>query len=94
MFDNIADDPESFVASTRRNAPLLPHSVQEHLGRMLRADYYERSEKPRYLGDPALPLEFDPYLYRLEQRDRTVRVKRIREQGTQAVAAALSGLTR
>lgn len=93
MLDNIADDPRSFIASTRRNAPLLPHSVQEHLGRMLRADYYERAEKPRYLGDPALPLEFDSYLYHLEQKDRAVRVARIREQGTQAVADALSGLT-
>jgi hypothetical protein len=59
---------------------------------MLRADYYERSEKPRYLGDPALPLEFDPYLYRLEQKDRAARIKQIHEQGTQAVADALSRL--
>jgi len=93
MLDNIADDPGSFIPSTRRNAPLLPHSVQEHLGRMLRADYYERAEKPRYLGDPALPLEFDPYLYRLEQKERAIRITRIREQGTQAVAEALSELT-
>ena len=76
----------------RSNVPPLPQGVQEHLGRMLRADYYERGEKPRYLGDPGLPLEFDPYLYRLVQKDRALRVTRIREQGTQAVADALSSL--
>lgn len=72
--------------------PPLPHSVQEHLGQMLRADYYERGEKPRYPGDPTLPLELDPYLYRLEQKDRSLRIMRIREQGAQAVAEALSDL--
>jgi hypothetical protein len=60
----------------------------------LRADYYERSDKPRYLGDPALPLEFDPYLYRLEQKERALRIVRIRENGAKAVADALSDLIR
>jgi hypothetical protein len=97
MFDNIANHSGSTQAgslglSARHNVPPLPHSVQEHLGQMLRADYYERAEKPRYLGDPALPLEFDPYLYRLEQKERALRIMRVREQGTQAVANALSGL--
>jgi hypothetical protein len=97
MLDNIANrsdfvQPGSMVLSARHNVPPLPHSVQEHLGKMLRADYYERAEKPRYLGDPALPLEFDPYLYRLEQKERALRIMRVREQGTQAVADALSGL--
>ena len=76
----------------RSNVPPLPPAVQEHLGRMLRADYYERDEKPRYLGDPGLPLEFDPYLYRLVQKERALRITRIREQGTRAVADALSDL--
>ncbi|WP_246388798.1 hypothetical protein [Microvirga mediterraneensis] len=98
MLDNIANDPiSSLPASMARpaghNVPPLPHSVQEHLGRLLRADYYERADKPRYLGDPALPLEFDPYLYRLEQKERALRIMRVREQGTQAVAEALAGFT-
>ncbi len=76
----------------RSNVPPLPLAVQEHLGRMLRADYYERDEKPRYLGDPGLPLEFDPYLYRLVQKERALRISRIREQGTRAVADALTDL--
>ena len=98
MLDNIANGqgtihPGYPALPARHNVPPLPHSVQEHLGQMLRADYYERLEKPRYLGDPALPLEFDPYLYRLEQKERALRIMHIREQGTQAVAEALSGLT-
>ncbi len=76
------------------NVAPLPRSVQEHLGRELRADYYERSDRPRYLGDTALPLEFDPYLYRLEQKERASRITRIREHGASAVADALSDLIR
>src|SRR5919107_5998051 len=79
-------------AAAQSNVPPLPRSVQEHLGQTLRADYYLRGDKPKYLGDPALPLEFDPYLYRLEQKERAHRIMRVREQGTQAVADALSGL--
>ena len=59
---------------------------------MLRADYYERGEKPRYLGDSALPVEFDPYLYRLQQKERALRIMRVRELGAQALADPLSGL--
>jgi hypothetical protein len=97
MLDNIANgldsvQPGSMALSARHNVPPLPHSVQEHLGQMLRADYHERGEKPRYLGDPVLPLEFDPYLYRLEQKERALRIMRVREQGAQAVADALSDL--
>jgi hypothetical protein len=78
----------------RSNVSPLPRSVQDHLGRELRADYHGRGARPTYLGDPALPLEFDPYLYRLEQKERAFRVMRIREQGTLAVADALSDLIR
>jgi hypothetical protein len=97
MLDNIANHPSSAQPSSlalpaRHNVPPLPHSVQKHLGQMLRADYYERAEKPRYLGDPALPLEFDPYLYRLEQKERALRIMRVREQGARAVAEAFSDL--
>ena len=79
-------------AGAHSNVPPLPRSVQEHLGRTLRADYYLRGDKPKYLGDTALPVEFDPYLYRLEQKERASRIMRIREHGTTAVATALSDL--
>lgn len=76
----------------RGNTPPLSDAVREHLGRTLRADYYERGDKPRYLGDPALPAEFDVYLSRLEQKERALRTMRIREHGMKAVAKALSNL--
>ena len=79
-------------ARAQSNVPPLPRSVQEHLGQRLRADYYLRGDKPKYLGDTALPVEFDPYLYRLEQNERASRIMSIREHGTTAVAAALSDL--
>lgn len=75
----------------RRNTPSLPATIQDHLGQLLRAEYYERGDKPRFLGDPALPLEFDPYLQRLDQRERALRASMIGMQGQQAVAAALLG---
>jgi hypothetical protein len=81
-------------AGAQSNVPPLPRSVREHLGQALRTDYYLRGDKPKYLGDPALPVEFDPYLYRLEQKERASRIMRIREHGTTAVATALSDLIR
>jgi hypothetical protein len=97
MLNNISTHKQTRYAGSpsrrgRSNVPPLPEAVQEHLGRMLRADYFERGEKPRYLGDPGLPVEFDPYLYRLLQKERALRLTRIRDQGTKAVADALSGL--
>jgi hypothetical protein len=76
----------------RSNTPSLPIDIQDHLGQMLRAEYYERGDKPRFLGDPALPLEFDPYLQRLDQRERALRSSMIGDKGRHAVAAALLGL--
>jgi hypothetical protein len=77
---------------SRSNQPPLPPAIMDHLGQKLRAAYYERSDKPKYLGDPALPLEFDPYLYRLEQKERAMRIERVGQQGLTAVADALSNL--
>lgn len=81
-------------ARARSNAPPLPRSVQEPLGRELRAEYFKRGDRPKYLGDPALPLKFDLYLYRLEQVERASRLARVREHGGLAVADALSDLIR
>lgn len=80
------------AARYRSNTPSLPASIQDHLGRMLRAEYYERGDKPRFLGDPAIPLEFDPYLQRLDQKERDLRSSMIGETGRHAVAAALVGI--
>ncbi len=58
----------------------------------MRAEYYEREDKPRYLGDPALPVEFDPYLRRLEMKEAPFRTRWIRDRGAKAIADALQGL--
>jgi hypothetical protein len=65
----------------------LSGSVSEHLGRQLRAMYVGLQEKPAFVGDPALPLEFDILLYRLAtvNNDRA----RAQQNGINAVAAAL-----
>ena len=73
------------------NTPSLSTNIQDHLGQLLRAEYYERGDKPRFLGDPALPLEFDPYLQRLDQKERALKASMIGTQGHRAVAAALLG---
>lgn len=73
----------------RSNTPSLPVNIRDHLGQLLRAEYYERGDKPRFLGDPVLPLEFDPYLQRLDQKERALRASMIGEKGRQAIAAAL-----
>jgi hypothetical protein len=69
------------------NTP-LPRIVQEHLARELRAIYLEMQDRPAYLGDPALPPEFDVPLLRMAMRQRAS------EQGFAAVAAALGVQTR
>jgi hypothetical protein len=63
---------------------LLDRSVQDHLGQKLRAAYNELAGKPRYLGDPALPPEFDQQLLRMEMTLRT------HEEGVEAVKEALA----
>jgi hypothetical protein len=83
---------DRFAPRYRSNTPSLPANIQDHLGRLLRAEYYEHGDKPRFLGDPALPLEFDPYLQRLDQRERELRASMIGEKGRHAVAAALLGM--
>ena len=68
----------------------LPRPIQEHLGRQLRTSYNaETEEKPAYLGDPALPLEFELLLQRLEVSERQRIRKMAHDQGLEAVERAL-----
>ena len=68
----------------RQAKVLLDRSVQDHLGQKLRAAYNELAGKPKYLGDPALPPEFDQQLLRMEMTLRT------HEEGIDAVKEALA----
>ncbi len=73
----------------RSNLPPLPPAVQEHLGQKLRAQYHETGDKPKYLGDPMVPVEFDPLLDKIDKTERKHKAEKIGEAGRQAVAAAL-----
>ena len=61
----------------------LSRPLQEHLARELRAEYQLVADKPAFLGDPALPVEFEIQLNRLDRRER------VHERGVEAVKAAL-----
>jgi hypothetical protein len=76
-------------AKRRSNLPPLPRPVQEHLGQKLRAQYHETGDKPKYLGDPMVPVEFDPLLDQIDKTERKRKAEKIGELGREAVAAAL-----
>ena len=78
------------IADQRSNTTPLPHPVREHLGEHLRITYREIQERPTYLGDPALPVEFDDYVCRLALREGAC--ERERDRGLAAVRAALGDL--
>ena len=67
----------------------LPAPVQEHLARQLRATYQVMAAKPAYLGDPALPLEFERHIERLASRERAEIREKVHNLGIEAVEAAL-----
>ncbi len=74
------------------NMPPLPAAVQEHLGQKLRAQYHEAGDKPKYLGDPMVPVEFDPLLDKIDRTERTLKAEKVGKAGQHAVAAALDGV--
>jgi hypothetical protein len=69
----------------------LPRPIQEHLGLQLRTSYNTvTAEKPAYLGDPAVPLEFELQLQRLEASERRKIREKAHDRGVEAVAQALN----
>ncbi|WP_187144492.1 hypothetical protein [Microvirga massiliensis] len=93
MTDEQRDDLPAKVRKGRSGPDAaLPRPVQEHLARQLRAAYHERQEKPAFLGDAALPREFDDYLYRLWSSETAHRRRRAGACGLAAVQAALKGV--
>lgn len=77
-------DAESPDPKATGPATSLPRPLQEHLGQQLRAAYQLAADKPAFLGDPAIPAEFDRHLQRLETREKA------HERGIEAVKAALN----
>ena len=63
--------------------PALPREVQEHLGRQLRATLRTPEAAPAFLGDTALPPQFERHIRRLRIHERGV------QRGYDAVRDAL-----
>ena len=66
----MAQDGKDGVDDPPREDAALTREVQDHLGRRLRTALDERTEKPSFLGESALPPEFETQIRRLENRER------------------------
>jgi hypothetical protein len=71
---------------TTRKRGNIDKPVQERLGRELRVTYGAIEAKPAFLGDPALPPQFDETVRRLHRSTKA------HETGVAAVEKALAGL--
>ena len=78
MPDDIKNETEN-----GEGPPALDRTVQEHLGQKLRAAYAEVADKPAYLGDPALPPEFEHQLLQVERSEE------VHEKAVEAVREVL-----
>jgi hypothetical protein len=70
-------------------ASSLPRPLQEHLARELRSTYHATEEKPAFLGDPAIPVEFEYQLQRLEAVEKVRHTEKVHNQAVEAVKTAL-----
>ena len=67
----------------------LPRPLQEHLARELRSTYHATEEKPAFLGDTAIPVEFEYQLQRLEAVEKVRHTEKVHNQAVEAVKTAL-----
>ena len=86
--DGLLDEEDGFGSGEAPggSSPALGPVVREHLGRKLRATYNEIAENPQNLPDPAIPVEMEYQISRLERREV------IHNQGVKAVEAALGDI--
>ena len=77
-------DEKSTETTQRRGN--IDKPVQERLGRELRVTYGAIEAKPAFLGDPALPPQFDEPVRRFQ------RAQKAHETGVAAVERALADL--
>ena len=87
--DQGEEDAPQPCGAGRDQPSSLPRPLQEHLAQQLRSAYHELSDKPTFLGDPTLPVEFEYHLARLEAVERNRLIERIRREGLEAVRSAL-----
>ena len=84
--------PEGTAAPPRGKPSGLARPLQDHLAQQLRSTYQTLAEKPAFLGDPAVPAEFEQHLQRLEAVERGRQREKIRTKGVEAVKTALEGI--
>jgi hypothetical protein len=82
-----ADKAESVAAPEPASA--LPRPLQEHLARELRSTYHATEKKPAFLGDMAIPVEFEYQLQRLEAVEKVRHTEKVHNQAVEAVKSAL-----
>jgi hypothetical protein len=70
----------------------LPRPLQEHLAQKLRSAYQELAEKPAFLGDPTVPVEFEYHLQRLEAVEKARHTEKVHNQAIEAVKSALEDI--
>ena len=90
--NNEAAAREGLTRAGHEEASSLPRTLQEHLAQKLRSAYHELSDKPTFLGDPTLPVEFEYHLARLEAVERNRLLEKVRNQGLEAVKSALQDI--
>ena len=90
------DEREKDEASRNAGADAAPEPasglarpLQEHLARELRSTYHATEEKPAFLGDPAIPVEFEYQLQRLEAVEKVRHTEKVHNQAVEAVKTAL-----
>ena len=80
------------VQAGREPAAVLPRPLQEHLAQKLRSAYHELAQKPAFLGDPAVPAEFEYHLQKLEAVEKVRHTEKVHNQAVEAVKAALEDI--
>jgi hypothetical protein len=90
--DESATRAEEAAATSLDSGSALPRPLQDHLAQQLRSAYHTLEDKPAFLGDPAIPVEFEHHLQRLEAVERVRRTEKVRTQGIAAVKSALEDI--
>lgn len=80
------------TAADHHSASGLARPLQEHLAQKLRSAYHELADKPAFLGDPTVPVEFEYQLQRLEAVEKVRHTEKVRNQGIEAVRSALEDI--
>lgn len=90
--NNASPAGEGGAARAQSPASGLARPLQEHLAQKLRSAYHELAEKPAFLGDTAVPAEFEYHLQRLEAVEKVRHTEKVHNQAVEAVKAALESI--